>query len=115
MLNKKYTQICFDEITRETEKAILVEGTWLPKSQLLVVLNNQYYDISTKIVKEYKEKSVYCFLCPLWLHMKNNMSFKKSFELNKWLDSMNTDMRTTIEYEMLIVMNYPSYKAYKED
>ena len=41
MLNKKYTQICFDEITRETEKAILVEVTWLPKSQLLVVLNNQ--------------------------------------------------------------------------
>ena len=110
MLNKKYVQICFNEITKETEKAILVEGSWLPKSQLLVVLNNQYYDISTKTVKEYKEKSTYCLLCPLWLHMKNNMPFKKSFELDKWLDSMNTDMRTTIKYKMLIAMNYPAYK-----
>ena len=110
MLNKKYVKICFDEITKETEKAILVEGTWLPKSQLIVVLNNQYYDISSKTVKEYKEKSTYCLLCPLWLHMKNNMSFKKSFELDKWLDSMNTDKRTTIKYKMLIAMNYPAYK-----
>lgn len=110
-MSKKYVQISFDEIERETEKAILVSGGWLPKSQLLVVLNNEYYDVNTRTVKEHKEKSPYCLLCPLWLHMKNNMSFKKSFELDKWLDSMNTDMRTTIKYEMLIAM---SYKAYKE-
>ena len=113
MLNKKYVQICFDEITRETEKAILVEGTWLPKSQLLVVLNNQYYDISTKTVKEHKEKSPYCLLCPLWLHMKSNMSFKKSFELDKWLSDLNIDKRTTIKYKMLIAMNYNAYKEGK--
>ena len=112
-MSKKYVQISFEEIERETEKAILVSGGWLPKSQLLVVLNNQYYDISTKTVKEYKEKSTYCLLCPLWLHMKNNMSFKKSFELDKWLDSMNTDKRTTIKYKMLIAMNYPAYKEGK--
>lgn len=112
-MSKKYVQISFEEIERETEKAILVSGGWLPKSQLLVVLNNQYYDISTKTVKEYKEKSTYCLLCPLWLHMKNNMPFKKSFELDKWLSDLNIDKRTTIKYEMLIAMNYNAYKENK--
>ena len=110
MLNKKYVQICFDEITRETEKAILVEGTWLPKSQLLVILNNQYYDVDTKTIKEHKEKSPYCLLCPLWLHIKNNMSFKKSYELNEFMEGLNIDMRTEIEYECFIVKSYKEYK-----
>ena len=109
-MSKKYVEICFDEIERETEKAILVSGGWLPKSQLIVVLNNEYYDTSTKTVKEIKEKSPYCFLCPLWLHMKNNMSYKSSFELDKWLDSRNTDMRTTIEYKRVIAVTYKEYK-----
>ena len=36
---KKYVVICYDEIVAETEKAIKVQGVWLPKSQLQVVIS----------------------------------------------------------------------------
>ena len=109
-MSKKYVQICRDEISRETEKAILVEGTWLPKSQLLVAINNEYYDFESKEIKEYKEKSVYCLLLPLWLHMKNNMSYKKSDTLDKYEEAWNTDMRTSVKYESIKIMSYKEYK-----
>ena len=106
---KKYTKICLDEIVRETEKAILVDGSWLPKSQLLVVINNQYLNIDTKEVKEFKEKSIYCLLCPLWLHMKNNLPFKNSYPLNTWENDLNIDMRTSIKYEPFKIVTYNEY------
>ena len=106
---KKYTQICLDEIVRETEKAILVDGAWLPKSQLLVVINNQYLDINTKEIKEVKEKTPYCLLCPLWLHMKNSLPFKNSYPLNTWENDLNIDMRTTIKYEPFKIVTYNEY------
>ena len=109
-MSKKYTKICFDEITRETEKAILVEGSWLPKSQLMVVINNADYNVNTGQVREYKDKTPYCLLLPLWLHMKNDMSYKSSYTLDKWLSDLNTDMRTTIEYEAFIIKSYKEYK-----
>ena len=107
---KKYTKICFVEITRETEKALLIEGTWLPKSQLLVVINNQYLDINTDEIKEIKEKTPYCLLCPLWLHMKNNLSFKNSYTFDQWQKDLNIDMRTTSEYEAFKILTYKEYK-----
>ncbi len=110
---KKYTQICFDEITRETEKAILVEGSWIPKSQLIVLLNNAYYDTRTRTVKECESKSPYSLLLPLWLHMKNNMSYKSADTLDKWLSDLNTDMRTDIEYERIIAVTYKEYNEMK--
>ena len=106
---KKYTKICLDEIIRETEKAILVDGAWLPKSQLLVVINNQYLDINTKEIKEVKEKTPYCLLCPLWLHMKNNLSFKNSYTLEKWQNDLNIDMRISIKYESFKIVAYNEY------
>ena len=109
-MSKKYVQICLDEITRETEKAILVEGSWLPKSQLLVALNNEYYDYESNTIKEVKNKTPYCLLLPLWLHMKNNMSYKKSDTLDKWNEGWNTDMRTTIKYESIKIISYKEYK-----
>ena len=111
---KKYTKICLDEITRETEKALLIEGTWLPKSQLLVVINNQYLDIDTKEIKEVKEKSPYCLLCPLWLHMKNNLSFKNSYTLEDWQKDLNVDMRTNEKYEIFKILTYKEYKILED-
>ena len=42
--------------------------------------------------------------------MKNNMSYKSSYTLDKWLSDLNTDMRTTIEYEAFIIKSYKEYK-----
>ena len=106
---KKYTKICLDEIVRETEKAILVDGAWLPKSQLLVVINNQYLNIDTGKIKEFKEKSIYCLLCPLWLHMKNKLPFKNSYPLSTWENDLNIDMRTSIKYEPFKIVTYNEY------
>ena len=106
---KKYTKICLDEITRETEKAILTNGTWLPKSQLLIVINNEHLNIDTEEIKEFKEKTIYCLLCPLWLHMKNNLPFKNSYSLSTWENDLNTDMRTSIEYEPFKIVTYNEY------
>ena len=108
---KKYTQINMHEISKETEKAILIEGNWLPKSQLLVIVNNQYFDYTAKEIKEYKEKTIYCLLCPLWLHMKNNLSFKKSNTIDELLNKLNIDKRTTIEYEAFKILSYKEYKG----
>ena len=108
--SKKYVQLCYDEVTRETEKAILVEGSWIPKSQLLVVLNNKYYDIDAEEVRECKEKTPYCYLLPLWLHMKNNLSYKSSYKLEKWREDLNIDMRVKEQYEVFKIMSYKEYK-----
>ena len=111
---KKYTKICFDEIIKETDKAICIENIWIPKSQLLVVINNQYLDIDTKEIKEIKEKTPYCLLCPLWLHMKNNLSFKNSYTLENWENNLNIDMRTSVKYEIFKILTYKEYKTLED-
>ena len=107
---KKYVVIGCDEIVAETEKAIKVQGVWLPKSQLQIVLNYQHLNIDTKEVKEFKVKSVYCLLLPLWLHLKNDMSYKKGYKLNEYMQDINVDMRTNVEYEPFISVSYQDYK-----
>ena len=107
---KKYVVICYDEIIAETEKAIKVQGVWLPKSQLQVVLNYQHLNIDTKEVKEFKVKSVYCLLLPLWLYLKNNMCDKRGYKLNEYMKDINVDMRTNVEYEPFISVSYQDYK-----
>ena len=108
---KKYVELCLNEIERETEKAILVEGSWIPKSQLIVVFNNADYNLSTKTVKEYKEKTIYCLLLPLWLQMKNNFKFKKSFYVEEYMSKINVDRRYKETYE---AFKYATYVEYKE-
>ena len=111
-MSKKYVMLCKDEIKVATEKAILVEDCWVPKSQLIFVVNNQYYDYETETVKDFKKKDIYCYLLPLWLHMKNHYSYKKSDVLDEYIKAWNTDMRTTIEYESYKFLSFEEYKKF---
>ncbi|MBQ2408610.1 MAG: hypothetical protein II309_04160 [Bacilli bacterium] len=109
-MSKKYVELCKDEIQRETEKAFLVEGSWIPKSQLIFVINNKYYDPYEKTIKDYKEKSVMCYLVPLWLHMKNNMRYKKSDTLDRYISCWTSDMRVQESYERCKFYTFSEYQ-----
>ena len=111
----KYVEIGMNEVERETEKAILVEGKWVAKSQLLLVYNNEFYDFSTKQVKKIKETSIYSILLPLWLQMKCNFRFKKSFEVEDYMNKINVDKRTNIKYESFKYCNYTEFDKIKKE
>lgn len=65
-LRKEYFNIggCFDSV-QETEKAICINGTWIPKSQLVRIFNEMGY--------------CYTIYIPCWLFIKNNLSDKLGF------------------------------------
>ena len=97
---------------RVTDRAILIDGTWYPKSQLIFVINWNYLDTRCKPmeVKPSDRKTIYTILCPLWLYMKNNTSFKNSHTLDEWNETFNTDDRVDYNYEAYRVLTFKEYQ-----
>lgn len=79
---KKYYDITGFDVERQTEKAMLINGAWLPKSQIKIFTNG---------------KGCIKFI-PLWLASKNNFPYElHTYELKEMVYRYTGDNETYTE------------------